>query len=243
MSKDTFYFSHDYNVRNDAKIKKLLSKHGLLGYGIFWAIIEDLYNNANALPTDYDTIAYDLRVDKKVVESVVNDFDLFVFNEGLFGSLAVQNRIEIRDLKSVKARESANKRWNKDANALPTQCAPNAIKESKVKEIKVKESKVNNILVRKENFAHSLQSYLPIYGKDLLNDFFLYWTEQNASKTKLRFEREKTWDTDLRLKRWAKNDKNFNKNTPSKIQTIIDINAEVKRLYDAEANESRANDN
>ena len=52
MNKETFYFSHDYNSRNDVKIKKLLSKHGLLGYGIFWAIIEELYNNTNVLPLD-----------------------------------------------------------------------------------------------------------------------------------------------------------------------------------------------
>ena len=44
MAKETFYFSHDYNARNDIKIKKLILKHGFCGYGIFWAIIEDLYN-------------------------------------------------------------------------------------------------------------------------------------------------------------------------------------------------------
>ena len=59
MSKDTFYFSHDYNVRNDIKIKKLINKHGFLGYGLFWAIIEDLYNNTNVLPMDYECIAFD----------------------------------------------------------------------------------------------------------------------------------------------------------------------------------------
>ena len=57
MAKDTYYFSHDYNARNDSKIKRLLSKHGYLGYGLFWAIVEDLYNNANALPTQSDSNA------------------------------------------------------------------------------------------------------------------------------------------------------------------------------------------
>ena len=58
MSKDTFYFSHDYNSRNDEKIKSLLRKHGMQGYGLFWALIEDLYNNANALRTDSEGIEY-----------------------------------------------------------------------------------------------------------------------------------------------------------------------------------------
>ena len=77
MAKDTFYFSHDYNSRSDEKIKLLIRKHGIEGYGIFWAIVEDLYNNANALRLDSDGISFDLRVDKNVIDSILNDFDLF----------------------------------------------------------------------------------------------------------------------------------------------------------------------
>ncbi len=104
MSKDTFYFSHDYNTRNDIKIKKLIAKHGFLGYGLFWAIIEDLYNNANVLPTDYECIAFDLRTDAEIVKSIVNDFDLFIIEEETFGSSSVERRLEDRNEKSIKAR-------------------------------------------------------------------------------------------------------------------------------------------
>jgi len=145
MAKDTFYFSHDYNARNDAKIKKLISKHGFLGYGIFWAIIEDLYNNTNVLPTDYESIAFDLRTDHDTILSIINDFDLFVFDGKNFGSLSIQKRIDERNEKSKKARESVLKRWkNKeiDTNVLPTNNDSNTIKERKVKENKVNESKV-----------------------------------------------------------------------------------------------------
>ena len=104
MAKDTFYFSHDYNPRADEKIKLLIRKHGFLGYGIFWAIIEDLYNNANALRTDYEGIAFDLRVDTNIVKSVINDFDLFIIKDDFFGSLSVQRRLEDRNEKSKKAK-------------------------------------------------------------------------------------------------------------------------------------------
>lgn len=156
--KDTFYFSHDYNTRNDIKIKRLIAKHNYLGYGIFWAIIEDLYNNANALPLDYDCIAFDLRADVDVVKSIINDFDLFVFSDGFFGSNSIQKRLNERNLKSIKARESALNRWNKsdrNANALQTQYEGNAIKESKVKESKVKEIK-ENFLLKKETKEENL---------------------------------------------------------------------------------------
>ena len=77
MSKETFYFSHDYNARNDMKIKKLIIMHGYEGYGLFWSLIEDLYQNDNAMLLDYECIAYDLRTSTYIIESIVNDFDLF----------------------------------------------------------------------------------------------------------------------------------------------------------------------
>jgi hypothetical protein len=155
MPKDTFYFSHDYNARNDEKIKRLIRKHGMVGYGIFWSIVEDLYNNANALRLDYEGIAYDLRSDSDTVYSVINDFDLFVFDVNSFGSLSVQKRLDERNDKSIKARESANKRWN-NANALQTQSDSNAIKERKGKEIKGKEIKEINL---------SFDFFWDMYGK------------------------------------------------------------------------------
>ena len=157
--KDTYYFSHDYNSRTDNKIKRLISKHGLVGYGLFWAIIEDLYNNANALPTDYESIAFDLRTDEVLVSSVIKDFDLFIIDNGMFGSSSIERRLNERNEKSKKAKESANLRWQKhkeqcerNANALPTQSDSNAIKERKGKEIK--ES------IKKEEDTQQLLSFL-----------------------------------------------------------------------------------
>ena len=153
MAKDTFYFSHDYNARSDDKIKRLLSKHGNEGYGIFWSIIEDLYNNTNVLRLDYETISFDLRCDTLKVKSIINDFDLFVIEGGIFGSSSIQERLEARNAKSEKARESVLKRWERlknDTNVLPTNNDSNTeikkrntIKESIVKENKVKESKIH----------------------------------------------------------------------------------------------------
>jgi hypothetical protein len=138
--KDTFYFSHDYNARTDPKIKRLMAKHGMTGYGIYWAIIEDLYNNANALQTDCESIAYDLRVDSEIIKSIIFDFDLFKIDGEIFSSLSIQRRLDDRNEKSEKARKSAEYRWNKkleNANAMRTQSDGNAIKERKGKERKL----------------------------------------------------------------------------------------------------------
>lgn len=147
--KDTFYFTHDYNARTDSRIKNLIRKHKMLGYGIYWAIIEDLYQNANALQTDFEGIAFDLHTNEEIIRSVVCDFDLFIINDGIFSSVSVQRRLELRNEKSNKARLSAMNRWNKNANALQTHTDSTAINKSKVNESKVK----------KYNFHQSLIDY------------------------------------------------------------------------------------
>jgi hypothetical protein len=171
MTKDTFYFSHDHNSRTDPKIKRLLARHGMQGYGIFWAIVEDLYNNANALQTDYETIAFDLRVDASVVQSIIEDFNLFTFDGEMLWSASVERRLIERNNKSEKARQSALSRWNKkpyDANAMRTHSDSNAIKERKGKESKVKKS-----IIKGEN------------EKNWKNDFDTYIEEMRTARKEL----------------------------------------------------------
>ena len=169
MGKDTFYFSHDYNARADTKIKQMIRIHGMLGYGVFWSIVEDLYNNANALQLDYKGIAYDLRVDEGIVKSIIKDFDLFSIEQDFFGSCSVERRLEERNKKSETARQTAFKRWNKnkeDAKALPMQSKGNAIKERKGKENKEEEqSSPAKSLPKKPSLTEKNFEYLPIAKK------------------------------------------------------------------------------
>jgi len=206
MKKDTFYFSHDYNTRTDEKIKLLIRKHGLLGYGIFWAIIEDLYNNANALRWDYEGIAFELRVQTEVVYSVINDFNLFVFDGEIFGSLSVQERLDERNKKSLKASESAFKRWSKDANVMQSQCERiekecegNAIKERKGKEIK--ENIIDNIkkysLVANELNVFCLQyfekSYINLSSLKMFDILLKKYSKEQIEKAITVAKTDKFW--------------------------------------------------
>jgi hypothetical protein len=47
MAKDSFWFKHDYNARNDEKILELRSIHGAEAYGIYWMIVETMADNNN----------------------------------------------------------------------------------------------------------------------------------------------------------------------------------------------------
>jgi hypothetical protein len=69
---------------------------------------------------------------------------------------------------------------------------------------------------RETAFGESLNPFKETYGSDMLLDFFYYWTEPNKSKTKMKFEMEKTWDVVRRLRTWEKNQINWNRNGKSK---------------------------
>ena len=96
-------------------------------------------------------------------------------------------------------------------------------------------SLAENLEKRNKSFYESLVPYVDTYGKELIRAFFDYWTEPNKSKTKMRFELEKTWDVKRRLKTWADRDK-FKSNGTDKTKAseqraneIIELN---KRLND-----------
>jgi 5-methylcytosine-specific restriction endonuclease McrA len=65
---------------------------------------------------DYEGIAYDLRSDIDTIKSIINDFDLFMIEDDMFGSKSIENRIQERSEKSSKARTSALSKWGSNTN-------------------------------------------------------------------------------------------------------------------------------
>ena len=62
---------------------------------------------------------------------------------------------------------------------------------------------------RSLDFKESLRPFKQTYSINMLKSFYDYWTEPNHSKTKMRFELEKTFDVERRLKTWSKREKDF----------------------------------
>ena len=56
----------------------------------------------------------------------------------------------------------------------------------------------------KEAFHEECLKYVGQYDTQQLTDFYLYWSEENENG-KMRFENERFWNTEKRLKRWVKN--------------------------------------
>lgn len=148
MAKETFYFSHDYNSRSDRRMMNLIMISGVEGVGIYWCIVEMLYEEGGYLMLDEcERIAFELRTDCDKIKSVINS-SLFVNDKEKFWSESVLGRLNIRKEKSEKAAKSANERWN---NKKGMRTHSERIEENK-KRNAIKESKVNKNKVNESNF-------------------------------------------------------------------------------------------
>jgi hypothetical protein len=137
MTKDTFYFQHDCNARSDRKMVNLIMKHGMEGVGVYWCIVEMLYEEGGYLPLEYERITFELRTNYELVKSVIHDFSLFNFDEKQLWSDSVLFRLKERSNKSEKAKESISKRWEyeRNTNVIRQYSSRNTKKKIKEKDI------------------------------------------------------------------------------------------------------------
>lgn len=70
---------------------------------------------------------------------------------------------------------------------------------------------------RRDKFKLALAPFVKEYGKDMMNDFYKFWSEFNKAQTKMRFEYEKTWELPKRIARWNRLSQHKNGFTPSNI--------------------------
>jgi len=149
MAKDTYYFSHDYNARNDEKILELRSEFGAEGYGVFWMIVETMAENENggikASLIGGLSLAFGVTKEtiKKIIEYCIS-IELFYNEDGFVFSRRLKKHKQLRIKLSEDGKKGAENRWkNGEANGGAIRVGngdPNA-KERKGKEIKVKEKK------------------------------------------------------------------------------------------------------
>ncbi len=161
MSKESYYFPHDYDAQNDPKLQALISKFKALGYGVYWAIIEMLHKEENhKLPLkDYIFVAIgkQMLANAKQVEAIIDfaikDCELFIENEGFFYSKRV--------LKNFERRAEISEKRSK-AGYLGAIAKQNLAKSSKGKKRKGNKSKGDIIIPEYSEFleyAKTLKSW------------------------------------------------------------------------------------
>jgi hypothetical protein len=113
-------------------------------------------------------------------------------------------------------------RWQADDRQMTT---TKEVKENK----EIKEFKEIDIIERKRKFYNLLTPYISDLGKNLIQDFFEYWTEHGPNDKKFRMEKEKSFALERRLKTWKSNENKFKPQNFERPKTINRQTEEVIR--------------
>jgi hypothetical protein len=148
--KDVYYFPHDSNAHGDEKIKVILAKYGMIGYGLYWIFIESMHEQTDGKLTCalVEGVAFGYNVDITELKQFYNDaiaIGLFVTDgEKYWSERVLRNKHEFdekRIKKSLAGIKGMRSRWgSKDSEK---QCNNDDISEhNKGKEIKEKKNNI-----------------------------------------------------------------------------------------------------
>jgi len=102
---------------------------------------------------------------------------------------------------------------------------------------KKKEERTNYKELRekfKVEFKNSLHQFLEKYGKDMLNEFYMYWTEHNEEGKKLRYQfaKNQPFNLERRLITWfSREKKGERKDSAQKKDPVLEANEQVARIH------------
>lgn len=92
----------------------------------------------------------------------------------------------------------------------------------------IKQDSTNAMLSRKLIFEETVMQVHDV-SNDLLEAFIDYWTEPNKSGTKMRFELQNTWELNLRLKNWCRNQKKWTNTASSGVSKLDQALSEYQK--------------
>jgi hypothetical protein len=177
--------------------------------GAFIRVCAEYWNRSNNLTIEESKLR--LR-NSEIVDTLIEKQYLKTKKNKIVISFLDVERIEI-EAKRLKLSESGRKGGLSKAKASLKQGS--SIKEED-------KDKEYNIADRKQKFASELSSFVDTYGKVMVREFYDYWTEHGERDKKMRFEKEKSFNLELRLERWKKNQQDRNKPKFNQPTLIID---------------------
>ena len=251
--KETFYFPHDCNAIQDPKLMEVLVKCGLEAVGMYWILIEILHQQSNSMISEqsysnyidfYGMINSENKNSLDKIKEVLITSGLFVITNNFVISKRVlenkKQRQEMTEKRSLAGKAGMQKRWNikRKDNSVITK--DNSVITEVNNKRKGKEIKLNNnysITPQKksEEFFNNNNSELRklFSNENDLNSFISYWTELNKSGTKQRWELEKTFEVEKRIKTWISRSNNFpNKNNNNNSVVVLHDGSRAIKRFD-----------
>jgi len=209
MAKELPYFKFEPNQWENGNIQ-MLSREDK---GLFIDLCSMYWSRLGDVPLKLaiqklcagNATALNSLCDEKIIEVLDGNIFIKFLSEQLneFEDTSKQNSKNAKE--GWEKRRKLKDECERNATASNPQCENDAIREDKIKE-----DKINSLEARSQIFKDSLLQYKDKYQVNMLKEFYNYWTEPNQSKTKMRFELEKTWSLDRRLETWAKRENLFN---------------------------------
>ena len=157
----------------------------------------------------------------KFIFSYVNDEN--PISEDLIINLAftpIQQQLKRDLVKYEKTKDSrskagiagANKRWQNITEDSKGISAIAKIADNVNDTDNVKDKVINNIEHRKNKFYESLSIFVTEYPREMIRDFYNYWSEHGTNDKKMRFEKQTTFGVKQRLSVWYNKNPNQYKN-------------------------------
>ncbi len=244
MTKEAYYFSHDANARQDEKVLMLRAEHGWEGYGIYWALVEMMFESTETRlhHGKIRGIAVSYNIDITLLQSVINTCvteELFVSDNDVFWSETLRKRkdkfIDLRQKKSEAGKKGMAKRWSNQQSDNGVITEDNGVnngviteynkgKESKGKEKKEKKRYLQHVLLKDSEYERLVNDY----SKDLVDSKIDDLNNYIGSKGK------QYKDHNLTLRGWLKKDvkKRPSQQEPSEESKTREHIADLKRMLD-----------
>lgn len=177
LEKDSCFFSHDANAKDDPKCMLMIDQMGLEGYGIFWILVETLREQKNyRYPLQLvPPLARKYNTTTAKMETVIASYNLFeTDSSSLFFSHSLNRRMRFLEAKKLQQSEAGKKGVEAKKIKAQAQIENLSAKDStnrpltdpqanKEKEIKLNEIEEERRRRRKENFEN-FYNWLPKNG-------------------------------------------------------------------------------
>ncbi len=235
---DYFYFDCDFF--ENRKVRKILKGCGLQGITILSYLLCNIYKSGYYITWDDEESTFDISdsigvSDGAVSELVKKAIEVEFFSKKMYEKHRILTSAAIQEIYFDACKRRDVIKYDKRYILIPVNVYTNAVNvyinpknvdsgtQSKVEEIKEEESKEDSGAgpptksfknFTDVDFMNEVLKFKDKYPQEMRNMFYKYWKEKN-SKGKMRFQLEKTWETELRLEKWANNNQISKNGTPT----------------------------
>ena len=129
MTKETFWFRHDYDAADDDRTMVMIEQLGLEGYGIYWVLIEKLRGRKDyKMPFSIiPSLARRYMTTPEKMKTVIMQYGLFQYDdEVFFYSESLIRRMnaleELKQRRAIAGKKAVEARWSKEKD---TKCIAN----------------------------------------------------------------------------------------------------------------------